>query len=422
MVIRAPEFEPVVIERDLTDGYWIQPVDVDGDGRPDLVTSGLADGVVAWYRNGSWDKHVIARFEKPVSLATADIAGAGRHDLVVCHDYGGCMFDCGPDDGKISWLRNPGTVDGSEWERRSIGSLVATHRLRVGAFTHPAATELLALPVVGPDGGQAAVHAPIRVTLYRPPQNVLEADAWDAEVVDDQTFRIIHGVAVGSWGPSAEEGVASTLLASEEGLTWFGHAGGGWQHMHLGTGEPDPVGEQRFRGSGNVAVGRIGDDPTAYIATVEPFHGRTIAVYAKDQPGIDLVDARWRRIVLDDFGDVNERGEGPAHHVVAADFDGDGDDEFLVALRGPMPFQGVFYYKAVDVMSGLWIKTRVSTPSAARIAVADFDGDGRLDFATTGYYTPGYFLCDDPQNVVFLNRYGAPTEAQPAIPSGPLGG
>jgi hypothetical protein len=24
-------------------------------------------------------------------------------------------------------------------------------------------------------------------------------------------------------------------------------------------------------------------------------------------------------------------GEGPEHHVVAADFDGDGDDEFLVA-------------------------------------------------------------------------------------------
>src|SRR3954471_8836149 len=65
--MRAPEFEPVVIERDLTDGYWIQALDV--DGRPDLVTSEIADGVVPWYRNG----------------------------------------DCGPDDGKISWLGNPGT-------------------------------------------------------------------------------------------------------------------------------------------------------------------------------------------------------------------------------------------------------------------------------------------------------------------------
>ena len=77
----------------------------------------------------------------------------------------------------------------------------------------------------------------------------------------------------------------------------------------------------------------------------------------------------------------------------------------MVAARGPMPWQGVFYYKAIDAQNGLWTKTRVSSASAARIVVADFDGDGRLDFATTGYYTPGYFLCEDPQVLVFLSRF-----------------
>jgi hypothetical protein len=107
--------------------------------------------------------------------------------------------------------------------------------------------------------------------------------------------------------------------------------------------------------------------------------------------------------VLDVYGDPNEAGEGPGHHVVAADFDGDGDDEFLVALRGPDPWQGVYYYKAVDAAAGLWVKQRVSEDSAARIAVADFNGDGRPDFATIGYYTPGYFLAKDPVVAVFHN-------------------
>ena len=43
-----PKFEPEVVEAGLRDGYWIQPVDVNGDGRADIVTSGLAEGVWAW--------------------------------------------------------------------------------------------------------------------------------------------------------------------------------------------------------------------------------------------------------------------------------------------------------------------------------------------------------------------------------------
>lgn len=406
----APYFEEVLVADNLQDGYWIEAVDITGDGRPDLVASGLAVGDVVWYENPSWQERPVASFPKPVALHHADVDGDGRMDLAVCHDYGQCMYNCRPEDGKISWLKNPGTFEAngssSPWDAHFIADLMATHRLLFGFFTQTENLELMALPVVGPEG----VHEPIRVMLYPVPEDPKSArDGWDGQLVDGSSFRVIHGLAARKFG--SRNGLDSLLVASEEGVSWL-YYDEGWHNVLLGEGETGQAQTTGFKGTGNVAVGKIDDDPYAYIATVEPFHGNTVAVYTKEDAGSTLADAGWKRTVLDVYGDPNDAGEGPGHHVVTADFDGDGDDEFLVALRGPMPWQGVFYYKAVDLQNGLFVKKRVSTASAARIAVADFDGDGRLDFATTGYYTPGYFLADDPKIVVFLNRFAdAPASA-----------
>jgi hypothetical protein len=403
--VAVPKFEEITVEANLSDGYWIDAVDIDGDGKPDLIASGLAEGNVVWYQNPGWKKRTIAKFDKPVSLHHTDIDGDGHIDLVLGHDYGNCMFGCRPQDGRISWLRNPGP-DGleAEWERHPVGDLLATHRLRFGHFTSPDRMQLMALPVVGPQGGPEGVHSPIRMTLFDIPPDPANATEWPRTVVNDQDYRIIHGVIQQRFGEASAEGVESLLLASAGGISWFFYGkDGAWHIKRFGEGETTQFAKTGFKGSGNIDIGRIGDDHCAYIATLEPFHGNTVAVYTKTS-GTGLENSTWKRTVLDTFADPNERGEGPGHHVVTADFDGDGEDEFLVALRGPWPWQGVYYYKAIDAPNGLFVKTRVSNFSAARICVADFDGDGRLDFATTGYYTPGYFLADDPRVMLFLNR------------------
>lgn len=401
-----PAFEQVVVEDNLKDGYWLDAVDIDGDGRLDLIASGLAVGEVVWYQNRStgWVKHGIETLPKPVALDHAPLRDDGGPDLVVCHDYGECMFRCKPEDGKISWLRHPGGDGTGTWQRHHIADLVATHRLRLGAFRDPDKRELVALPVVGPQGGLDAVHAPISIMLYSPPVAGQITQPWPASIVDDRNFRIIHDVVVGRFAEDGPDAACeSMLLASEEGISWVHHREGAWHREPLGLGEQTEVGLTGFKGTGNLAIGRVESDPYAYIATVEPFHGNIVAVYTKTPEGRGL-KGPWQRTVLDVFGDPNEVGEGAGHHVMTADFDGDGDDEFLVALRGPWPWQGVFYYKCIDIENAVFVKKRVSSASAARIALGDFDGDGRIDFATTGYYTPGYFLCDNPQVLVFLNK------------------
>lgn len=113
---------------------------------------------------------------------------------------------------------------------------------------------------------------------------------------------------------------------------------------------------------------------------------------------------KWKRHVLDVYGTPNQRlktGDGPLHFVACADFDGDGDDEILVSLFGPLDrtpegdaippppgpheLKGILYYKAVDIQKGIFSKWRITEESSARIAIGDFSGTGRQDLISMGY-------------------------------------
>ncbi|OEK07792.1 hypothetical protein A8C32_14990 [Flavivirga aquatica] len=404
--IKIPFFTKVTLADKQDDGYWIEAVDINGNGKLDIVTSGLAVGKVVWYENPSWEKREIADFPLPVAIEVGDVTGNGTQDLVISHNYGNCMFWCRPEDGKISWLENPGTYEDDEhWKSHFITDLMAAHRLQVGHFTKTDKLQLMALPVVGCKPYGEGVHDPVAMTLFDIPENPTSLDKWDGEIINNANFRVIHGVVKNKFGGYSGPDNQSVLLASEEGINWFyfDTENGEWKIVPIGEG--DQTGQAgQFKGSGNVAYGRIGDDPYAYIATIDPFHGNLVTVYTR-KPGTNLTDHPWKRTILDTFGDFDSETQGPGHHIITGDFDGDGDDEFLVALKGPLPHQGVYYYKAIDVENGLFERWRVSSASAARIVIGDFNGDGRLDFATTGYYTPGYYLCDNSQVNVFHNAF-----------------
>lgn len=405
--IPAPRFTKELVADQLRDGYWLEAPDIDGDGSPDLFGYGLRLGEIYWYQNDrEWTRRLVADgIHMPVGADFADVSGDGSPDIIVCYElYGpiGTIHDPDTAGGKIDWLENPGSPDKDEsrWKRHYVGRATGMHRLRAGHFTQTERLEIIGLPIVAKED----VHAVLPVVLFTRPDDVHSAEEWPKTVVDDSHFRMIHGAEIKK-GIIPDSDLDSLLLASDEGVTWlyFDEKKNEWVRKLIGTGELTQFEQTGFRGSGDVNSGRLGDDPMAYVAALEPFHGNTVAVYTKETGG-PAAEVSWKRTLLDVYGDPNENGEGPGHQIVCADFDGDGDEEFLVALRGPWPWQGVMYYKAIDAKNGVWAKWRVTDESVARVATADFNGDGRLDFATIAYSVQNYYVAKDARIMVYRNE------------------
>ncbi|CAF3287449.1 unnamed protein product [Rotaria socialis] len=338
----------------------------------------------------------IQKLITPVSTSQADISGDGFNDIIICFDYGNTIHDFNPDGGHIVWLENPGkNISTVPWKQHYVGRSATMHRLKIGYFTQTKRLEIIGLPIVnGP------FDVPVPVLLFRQPDDVLSAKAWDCETVDEDFFHIIHEAKM-----FKVNSLDQLLIASREGLSWlyYNENSAKWIIVKIATGEEKEKQQTNYYGSGNVDIGKVGSDTFAYIVAIEPFHGSVVSVYTKTANN-SLTHIQWQRHILDEYGYPNENGEGTGHHVICADFDKDGDDEFLVALRGPSPNEGIFYYKPLDLSRGLFAKWKVSNESTARIALADFDNDSFIDFATIGYHVPGYYLAKDPSINIFYNR------------------
>lgn len=410
--ILPPSFEPEIVAEHLRSAYWVEALDVDLDGRTDLIGYGMSLAEIYLYRNigaeaaTGWTKHLLADgIRMPVGMDSADITGNGFPDLVVCYDlYGnsGTFRDPAPDGGKIDWLENPGRTDEplDRWRRHYVGHMPAMHRLRIGHFTQTERLEIVGFPIVSSHD----MHGVIKVALFSQPDDVIAAECWPMQVIDDSYFRFVHGVEKKA-NLIPGSALDSLLIASDEGVTWlyYDEVSQTWIKTAIGDGEFGQVGQSKFKGSGDADVGRVGNDSFAYVAAIEPFHGNTVAVYVKSDETCDG-PTQWRRHLLDIYSDPNAAGESPGHCVICADFDGDGEDEFLVGLRGPEPWQGVMYYKAIDLQKGIFTKWRIGSESVARIALGDFGGEGGRDFAIIGYSIQNYFEAANPKIVVYRNH------------------
>jgi hypothetical protein len=408
--------------RDVQDGYWIESFDVNANGKSDLIAYGLNTGDIKWFENpgaskvadgSAWKEHHIPKLRQPVGMAHGQIAATEPgvcpfEDLVFTSEYGETMDEINEDGGLIYWFENPRGRGDAWWIKRYIGRAAGMHRLAVEYFTQTEHLEVLALPVVGKAHD---THSVVTVKLFQQPANVMDAPEWNETVIDSTSFHVIHDVAVVKQRVGRGDMRDSALLASQEGITLLAYGAAGWRTERLFDGVPK-TSEGGYWGCQNVAVGRIGDDPFGYIARSGPFHGNVMYILTKEYGEFGtLEDCTWKPRTLAVFGNNGapaRNAEGAIHHIAAADMDNDGEDECLVALRD----EGVRYFKISDLDAGTVEWRRASQASAARVAVADFSGDGRLDFATIAYGVQGYYVANKLTLNLHLNNSTASVPAE----------
>lgn len=342
-------------------GYQVAVADVNGDGKPDVIALSTDANRVDWYQNPTWRQRPIARTERNIDLAPVDLDGDGRVEIALASGF---YFGDGNRGGHIQWLRIGADLD-KPWRVHPIAVDPVVHRLRWGDVDGDGRAELIHAPIFGAGSKGPARATPSHLWAFRVPRD-LAGGAWEPWKIDE-SLTVLHGLYVGDVDG---DGRAELLTASFEGIHRFDYEGdrqtGTWRKVHIAPGAP-PTSDKpgAARGSSEAVPARLGGR-SSVIAAIEPWHGHQVVVYT---PG--KAKEGWTRHVLDE-----SLHEG--HALLAADLDGDGQEEIVAGWRGEGG--GLALYDPLDASGGRYRRVTIDQPIAVEGAVAvDLNGDGRLD-------------------------------------------
>jgi hypothetical protein len=274
-------------------GYAVTTADVNGDTRPDILA--ISGTELAWFENPSWQKHTIlgpgATVADNVALAPHDIDGDGALDVALAAGW------TGKNVGTLQWVRQGRR--GEPWQVFPIHAEPTMHRIGWADVNGDGRKELIGAPLHGRDGNGA------RLLVYTVPATPT-TERWPMEVADDQN-NIMHNFTVLKL--QANDTTDTIVTASREGLFAIRRdAAGKWSRTQIGDGAP-----------GEVKLGVV--DGRRMLATVEPWHGATVAVYGEVPEGL------WTKTVI-------ESALTEGHALRWHDLTGDGRDELVVGWRG----------------------------------------------------------------------------------------
>ena len=337
-------FETHTLATDLRGGYQVVAADLNHDGKPDLIALGSGMRDLIWFENPTWQRHVIA--SGLTQMINCVVVEPGP-EIVLASAFG---MTVPASAGIVSVLRPDGDVT-QPWKMTEIDRLPTSHRLRL-AHIDGGPPVVVSAPLNGPGAVAPDYKGNTPLVYYR-------VGEWKRMTISEENTGVVHCIFIADWDGKGRD---SILTASFTGIHLFQFgADGKWTRTQIAAGDPAPWPKS---GSSDVAVVKLAG--ARFLAAIEPWHGNQVAIY-RQQGG------QWARKVIDD-------SLTDGHALAVADFDGDGKDEVIAGYRGAGG--NVFRYSPADATGEKWTRETVDPGmAAASCAVADLNGDGKLDLA-----------------------------------------
>lgn len=362
LLVLSQHFEPMTLATDLRGGYQVLSVDLNKDGKPDLI--GLAQGMdrLDWFENpgvagAEWKRHTMLKgLSQPINVAAMDVDGDSIPEVMLAHEFSSTPAKS---KGTVSLLTHDGDPRGI-WKRRDVDALPTSHRLKVanGAFVNA--------PLVDPSTAPPEYRGKVPLTIYRSPD-------FKPVKINDEDSGVMHGLHVDDFN---RDGRMDILTASFLGIALLeAQKDGSYKRrlLHAGNATAWPK-----SGSSDVTVARA--QGKKFLAAIDPWHGHEFAIYTPK-------GSEYERTVLED-----KLSQG--HTVLTVDLDGDGDDEVVYGSRmGDVTLRYVKYdrkaksWKIVPILDG-----KIATSSCV---TADFNGDKRPDLACIGGTTQNMMVFEN---------------------------
>ncbi len=387
-----PKFKTQEIDSGLKIGYAVFTADIDGDKKPDIVV--VDQHKLVWYQNpgtpnGEWKKRVMLDgITRPdnVCAAPIDITGDGLPEIVIGSAWK--PFDTA-NAAQLGWVKRGKTLDDA-WTYHPLPCDEPTvHRVRVFDINGDNKPEIVHVPLMGRDSTKEKNWIdgrPLRViALQVPDKDPEKAESWKPMVLSD-SLHVAHNFAPSFEGGFARKG-CSILVGSYEGVSLIYPEGTGdkWttRLVHEGN-QANPNGN---RGASEI---KRTTSKSGVIATIEPWHGNQVVVYASGKPNPEKAFS-YDRIVIDEqlrWG----------HGVWFADLDGDGIEELIIGVRDDpnaklgdkhTERRGVRLYKNTDDKGRVWERMILENGGVAveDLCAEDLNGDGKIDIIAVGRAT-----------------------------------